>query len=266
MPAQKWAVTQPVMAPADRDPLKVMAVCHVQDDGREMQLPPQERVAAVRPFWETLTQEQRVQLLSIDLDDLQARAKDVAARQRKQDGMWRVRARDASWSSATLIMPAVSPQSQCLPGQLCAPHGLGHFSLVWTVVPGLLPFRQPVLLMLHMQHLLCTHVTRFCSRAPACLFWQSCNLANLQPLTPGLLRHPRAAAEAAEAAEAEGVEPGEIPRLNLEPTVEDALREGLARLRQRDTWKLWRWPLSEAVFYTPDEYKCVRAPTCLGST
>ena len=28
-----------------------------QDDGREVQLPPpQERVVAVRPFWETLTQ------------------------------------------------------------------------------------------------------------------------------------------------------------------------------------------------------------------
>ena len=68
----------------------------------------------------------------------------------------------------------------------------------------------------------------------------------------------RAAADAAEAAEAEGVEPGEIPRLNLEPTVEDAFQEGLARLRQRDTWKLWRWPLADKVFYTPDEYKCAQ--------
>jgi hypothetical protein len=58
----------------------------VQDDGREVQLPPQERVAAVRPFWETLTQEQRVALLSIDLEELRGRAKDVAARQRRQAG------------------------------------------------------------------------------------------------------------------------------------------------------------------------------------
>ncbi len=52
------------------------------------------------------------------------------------------------------------------------------------------------------------------------------------------------------------MEPGEIPRLHLEPTVEDALAQGLSRLRERDTWKLWRWPASERVFYTPDEYKC----------
>lgn len=66
-----------------------------------------------------------------------------------------------------------------------------------------------------------------------------------------------AAVEAAEEAEAEGVEPGEIPQFNLEPNVAELFEEALRRLEHRDTWKLWRWPLSEAVFYTPDEYKCV---------
>jgi hypothetical protein len=41
----------------------------------------------VRPFWETLTQEERVQLLSISLDDLRVRAKDLTARMRKQAGV-----------------------------------------------------------------------------------------------------------------------------------------------------------------------------------
>lgn len=65
-----------------------------------------------------------------------------------------------------------------------------------------------------------------------------------------------AAAEAAEEAEAEGVEPGEIPACHLEPSVAELFEEGLRRLEHRDTWKLWRWPASDAVFYTPDEYKC----------
>ncbi len=58
----------------------------LQEDGREVQLPPQERVAAVRPFWETLTQEERVELLSITVEDLRARSKDVVARMRRLAG------------------------------------------------------------------------------------------------------------------------------------------------------------------------------------
>ena len=61
----------------------------LQDDGREVQLPPQERVAAVRPFWETLTQEDRVELLSITVEDLRARSKEVVARLRRQAGTQR---------------------------------------------------------------------------------------------------------------------------------------------------------------------------------
>lgn len=65
------------------------ALSLVQEDGREVHLPPQERVAAVRPFWETLTQEQRVELLSISVDELRTRAKDVVVRLRKQAGEYR---------------------------------------------------------------------------------------------------------------------------------------------------------------------------------
>ena len=85
----------------------------VQEDGRELQLPPQERVAAVRPFWETLTQEQRVQLLSIDLQDLHARAKDVAARQRKQAG-------EEKTPSAWMEHPA--PLASWVPAPLSTSH------------------------------------------------------------------------------------------------------------------------------------------------
>ena len=58
----------------------------VQEEPREAQLPPQERVQAVRPFWETLTQEQRVQLLSLSIEELRAKAADVTARLKRQSG------------------------------------------------------------------------------------------------------------------------------------------------------------------------------------
>ena len=58
----------------------------VQEENREAQLPPQERVQAVRPFWETLTQEQRVQLLSLSIEELRAKAADVTARLKRQSG------------------------------------------------------------------------------------------------------------------------------------------------------------------------------------
>ena len=51
----------------------------LQEEVREAQLPPQERVQAVRPFWETLSQEQRVQLLSLGLEELRAKAAEVTA-------------------------------------------------------------------------------------------------------------------------------------------------------------------------------------------
>ena len=61
-------------------------VTSTQEEPREAQLPPQERVQAVRPFWETLTQEQRVELLSLSIDELRAKAADVTARLKRQSG------------------------------------------------------------------------------------------------------------------------------------------------------------------------------------
>lgn len=47
---------------------------------------------------------------------------------------------------------------------------------------------------------------------------------------------------------------------NLGPTMEELFEEGMRRLHVRDTWKLWRWPQSDNVFYSPDEFKYV---TCM---
>lgn len=52
----------------------------------EIQGPPQERIAAAKPFWEGLTQEQRVEILTISIDDLRNRAKEITERLRKQAG------------------------------------------------------------------------------------------------------------------------------------------------------------------------------------
>ena len=52
----------------------------------EPQVLPQERIAKVRPFWETVPQEERLNLLSIPLSELKQRAAEVGARQRKEQG------------------------------------------------------------------------------------------------------------------------------------------------------------------------------------
>jgi hypothetical protein len=58
-----------------------------QDDARqEAALMPQDRVLAVRPFWETVPQEERVQLLSVSLEELAARAQELMARALKEQG------------------------------------------------------------------------------------------------------------------------------------------------------------------------------------
>lgn len=44
-------------------------------------------MAAAKPFWETLTQEERVQLLTIPLEDLRQKAKEVTERQQELIGM-----------------------------------------------------------------------------------------------------------------------------------------------------------------------------------
>ncbi|KAK9841198.1 hypothetical protein WJX74_001758 [Apatococcus lobatus] len=48
------------------------------------QVPPQERVALVRPYWETLSHEQRVDLLTLDVEFLHQRAVEVTTKTQKQ--------------------------------------------------------------------------------------------------------------------------------------------------------------------------------------
>ncbi|KAK9806100.1 hypothetical protein WJX72_001362 [[Myrmecia] bisecta] len=118
-----------------------------QQDEFVTQLPPQERVQAVRPFWETQSHEQRVDLLSIDIDELRARAKELTIRQQKQAAL--------------------------------------------------------------------------------------------------------------EAAEAELSDGQPLP-INLEPTPEEILEEGIKRLQDKSTWKVWQWPLGSKEFFDADSFRrCV---------
>ena len=52
----------------------------------QLQLLPQERVQNVKPCWETIPDEQRVELLSVDLTELKLRADDLAEKAKKQAG------------------------------------------------------------------------------------------------------------------------------------------------------------------------------------
>ena len=52
----------------------------------ESQVLPQDRVAKVKPFWESVPKEDRLDLLSIPLSELKQRAAEVGARQRKEQG------------------------------------------------------------------------------------------------------------------------------------------------------------------------------------
>ena len=72
---------------AQRGPSSLLLIAAQDEYGREIATPPQDRVAAVRPFWESMaSQELRVELLSATLPELQERAKEIAVRQRKQAG------------------------------------------------------------------------------------------------------------------------------------------------------------------------------------
>lgn len=52
----------------------------------QLQLLPQERVQNVKPCWETIPDEQRVELLSVDLNELKVKADDLAEKAKKQAG------------------------------------------------------------------------------------------------------------------------------------------------------------------------------------
>lgn len=55
-----------------------------------MQALPQERVAAVRPFWETETPDERTELLTLDVAALRERASALTERYQKQAGACRM--------------------------------------------------------------------------------------------------------------------------------------------------------------------------------
>lgn len=57
-----------------------------QELPREPQLTPQERADAARPLWEKLSQQERVALLTIGVDELRQRAKQTNAAVLQQQG------------------------------------------------------------------------------------------------------------------------------------------------------------------------------------
>eukprot|EP00884_Botryococcus_braunii_P009363 jgi/Botrbrau1/18428/Bobra.0072s0020.2 len=113
---------------------------------RELQGPPQERIAAVRPFWASLPQEKRIEVLTLSLEDLRARAKEITDRQRKQAA-----AEEAEFAA----------------------------------------------------------------------------------------EHPHTAITAG----------------SREPTLEDVLEEGIKRLKEKETWKLWQWPSNGRNFTEPVSFR-----------
>lgn len=66
-----------------------------------------------------------------------------------------------------------------------------------------------------------------------------------------LLRH--AAAEEAEFA-AEHPHTA-ITGIKLEPSLEDILEEGIKRLKEKGTWKLWKWPRTGEEFYDAETFR-----------
>ncbi len=63
------------------------ALHFLQDDSqRDLLIPMQERVAAVKPFWETISQEARTKILTVSVTELKEKAADLAEKQRKQAG------------------------------------------------------------------------------------------------------------------------------------------------------------------------------------
>ena len=64
------------------------------------------------------------------------------------------------------------------------------------------------------------------------------------------------AEQAAEEIQEDGNAVEDMSPPSLGPTVEELFEEGIGRLNYRETWKLWKWPDAEKVFYTPDDFKC----------
>jgi hypothetical protein len=42
---------------------------------------------------------------------------------------------------------------------------------------------------------------------------------------------------------------------SIEPTLEEVLDEGVSRLKERATWKLWSWPAEQKEFQDADSFR-----------
>lgn len=56
----------------------------------------------------------------------------------------------------------------------------------------------------------------------------------------------------ADAPEGEPLDPA---LLELEPSIEDVLEEGVKRLKEKGTWKLWQWPPDNAALYDAESFR-----------
>ena len=41
----------------------------------------------------------------------------------------------------------------------------------------------------------------------------------------------------------------------VEPSLEEVLDEGVRRLKEKETWKLWTWPLDGTEFFDADAFR-----------
>ncbi|KAL3153768.1 hypothetical protein ABBQ32_013356 [Trebouxia sp. C0010 RCD-2024] len=73
----------------------------------QLQLLPQERVQNVKPCWETIPDEQRVELLSVDLNELKVKADDLAEKAKKQAALEAAEA--AELNDGTTITVSLEP-------------------------------------------------------------------------------------------------------------------------------------------------------------
>ena len=87
---------------------------------------PQERVAAVRPFWETQGQEERQTLLTVSAEALTERANELAIRQRKQAGESGAAITTAFTSILCSSFASRVMQSESLQGSAYGVKGLYH--------------------------------------------------------------------------------------------------------------------------------------------
>ena len=56
-------------------------------------------------------------------------------------------------------------------------------------------------------------------------------------------------------AEGEVTEGLDLMTMVLEPSLEEVLDEGVKRLRERSTWKLWTWPMDGTEFVDADAFR-----------